>query len=37
MWIDKASPLRKKLLQSKLDKISKGEVYCDYPIKFSIK
>ena len=37
MWIDKASPLRKKLLKSKLDKISKGEVYCEYPMNFSIK
>ena len=37
MWIDKASPLRKKLLQSKLDKISKGEVYCEYPMNFSKK
>lgn len=34
MWIDRASPLRKKLLQSKLEKISKGVVYHDYPMKF---
>jgi peptide deformylase len=37
MWIDKASPIRKKLLQSKLIKISKGQVYYDYPMKFSSK
>ena len=37
MWIDKASPLRRKLLQSKLDKISKGKVYHNYPMKFSFK
>lgn len=37
MWIDRASPLRKKLLKSKLDKISKGQVYCEYPINFSLK
>ena len=35
MWIDRASPLRKKLLQSKLEKISKGDVYYDYPMKFA--
>ena len=35
MWIDRASPLRKKLLQSKLEKISKGDVYHDYPMKFA--
>lgn len=34
MWIDRASPLRKNLLQSKLVKISKGDVYHDYPMKF---
>lgn len=34
MWIDKASPLRRNLLQSKLDKIRKGKVYHDYPMKF---
>lgn len=37
MWIDRASPLRKKLLKSKLDKISKGEVFHDYDMKFSHK
>lgn len=37
MWIDRASSLRKKLLRSKLDKISKGQVYCEYPIKFTSK
>lgn len=37
MWIDRASPLRRKLLQSKLDKISKGDVYYDYPMKFNTK
>lgn len=37
MWIDRASPLRRKLLQSKLDKISKGQVFYDYPMKFSNK
>lgn len=37
MWIDRASPLRRKLLQSKLDKISKGKVYHNYPMKFSFK
>lgn len=37
MWIDRASPLRRNLLKSKLDKISKGEVYHDYPMKFSGK
>ncbi len=37
MWIDRASPLRRKLLQSKLDKISKGSVYHDYPMKFNTK
>lgn len=35
MWIDRATPLRKKLLQSKLDKIRRGKVYHDYPMKFS--
>ena len=35
MWIDRASPLRRKLLQSKLDKISKGKVFHNYPMKFS--
>ena len=35
MWIDRVGPLRKKLLQSKLDKISKGKVYHNYPMKFS--
>ena len=34
MWIDKASPLRKNLLKSKLDKISKGKVFHKYPMKF---
>jgi len=34
MWIDRASPLRRKLLQSKLLKISKGDVYHDYLMKF---
>ena len=34
MWIDRVSSLRKKLLISKLDKISKGEVYCEYPMNF---
>ena len=34
MWIDRASPLRKKLIQSKLDKISKGNVFYDYSMKF---
>lgn len=37
MWIDRASPLRRNLLKSKLDKISKGEVFHDYPMKFSGK
>jgi peptide deformylase len=37
MWIDRASPLRRKLLQSKLLKISKGEVYHDYLMKFAKK
>ena len=37
MWIDRASPLRKNLLKSKLNKISKGEVYHNYPMKFSGK
>ena len=37
MWIDKASPLRRKLLQSKLEKISKGQVFHNYPMKFSKK
>jgi peptide deformylase len=36
MWIDRASPLRKKLLKSKLDKIKKGKVYHDYPMKFAL-
>jgi peptide deformylase len=35
MWIDRASPLRKKLLQSKLEKIKRGKVYYDYPMKFN--
>jgi len=35
MWIDRASPLRKNLLKSKLDKIRKGEVFHDYEMKFS--
>ena len=34
MWIDKASSLRKNLLKSKLDKISKGKVFHKYPMKF---
>lgn len=34
LWIDKISPLRKKLLQSKLDKIKRGKVYVDYSMKF---
>ena len=34
MWIDKVAPLRRKLLQSKLDKISKGKVHHTYPMKF---
>jgi peptide deformylase len=34
MWIDKASPLRKNLLKSKLDKIGKGKVFHKYPMKF---
>ena len=34
MWIDRVSPLKKKLLSSKLDRITKGDVYFDYPIKF---
>jgi len=37
MWIDKVAPLRRKLLQSKLDKISKGKVHHNYPMKFSNK
>jgi len=37
MWIDRASPLRRKLLQSKLDKISKGKVFHNYPMKFPFK
>ena len=35
MWIDRVSSLKKKLLKSKLDRIIKGDVYFDYPIKFS--
>ena len=34
MWIDRVTPLRKKLLQSKLEKIKKGKVHHDYPMKF---
>ncbi len=34
MWIDRASALRKNLLKSKLDKISKGKVFHKYPMKF---
>lgn len=34
MWIDRASPLRRNLLKSKLDKISKGKVFHKYPMKF---
>lgn len=34
MWIDRVGALRKNLLQSKLDKISKGKVHHAYPMKF---
>jgi peptide deformylase len=34
LWIDKLTSLKKKLLSSKLDRISKGDVYFDYPMKF---
>lgn len=37
MWIDRVGPLRKKLIQSKLDKISKGKVHHDYPMNFPKK
>jgi peptide deformylase len=37
LWIDRLSPLKKKLIQSKLLKISKGQVYHNYPMNFSIK
>ena len=37
LWIDRLSPLKKKLIQSKLLKISKGHVYHNYPMNFSIK
>lgn len=37
LWIDRLSPLKRKLIQSKLLKISKGQVYHNYPMNFSIK
>jgi peptide deformylase len=35
LWIDKLSPIKRKLIQSKLNKISKGDVYHEYPMKFT--
>ena len=37
LWVDRLSPLKRKLIQSKLLKISKGQVYHNYPMNFSIK
>jgi peptide deformylase len=34
MWIDRSSQLRRNLLKSKLDKISKGKVFHKYPMVF---
>lgn len=37
LWIDRLSPLKRKLIQSKLNKISKGQVFHNYPMNFSKK
>jgi peptide deformylase len=37
LWIDRLSPIKKKLIQSKLQKIHKGQVFHNYPIKFVSK
>lgn len=37
LWIDRLSPLKRKLIQSKLNKIGKGQVHHDYPMIFSGK
>ena len=34
LWIDKLAPIKRKLIQSKLQKISKGQVFHNYQIKF---
>ena len=33
MFVDKISPLRKRMIKSKLSNMEKGKVYCDYKIK----
>lgn len=35
LFVDHLSPLKKKLLKSKLRKISKGEIFTDYTMKFT--
>jgi peptide deformylase len=35
LYIDKLKPIKRKLLESKLKKISKGDVYVKYDMKFS--
>lgn len=35
LYIDKLKPIKRKLIESKLKKISKGDVYVKYPMKFS--
>lgn len=37
LWIDRLSPLKRKLIQSKLNKIAKGQVHHDYQMIFSGK
>lgn len=35
LYIDKLKPIKRKLIESKLKKISKGDVFVKYPMKFS--
>lgn len=37
LWIDRLVPIKRKLIQSKLQKISKGQVYHKYQMKFAGK
>lgn len=37
LWIDRLSPIKRKLIHSKLQKIIKGQVFHNYPIKFATK
>lgn len=37
LFIDHVSPLRRRLLQKRLDDISKGKINVDYRMKFSVK